>query len=107
MLTVASQRGLAVSTVLDSQSLCPSGFTETTCLTHMGAQWFSLLARLPQVTPGLLLSRTQINFTVAIDFTASNGEWGGVGGGHLWAVVDNSAMSQVPHTPSSSCWDYS
>lgn len=30
----------------------------------------------PQVTPDLPLSRTQINFTVAIDFTASNGEWG-------------------------------
>lgn len=29
----------------------------------------------PQVTSDLLF-RTQINFTVAIDFTASNGEWG-------------------------------
>lgn len=28
----------------------------------------------------------------------------GVGGGLLWAVVDNSAMSQAPHTSSSSRW---
>ena len=86
MLAVASQRGMAVATAPASQRLCISGFSKATCLTNMCSQYFLLpcpvlpTAHPPQVTPGLLLFRTQINFTVAIDFTASNGEWGRSGG---------------------------
>lgn len=101
---------MAVATIPASQRLCISGFSKATCLTNMGSQFFLLpcpalpMAHPPQVTPGLLF-RTQINFTVAIDFTASNGEWGRSGGGGLFcAMVDNSAMSQAPHTSSSFRW---
>lgn len=114
MLPVAwLPEGMAVAAAPASQSLHTSGFPAATYLTNMDAQRFFplpcpalLTTHPPQVTPGLLFFRTQINFTVAIDFTASNGKWGRsvCVWGCLWAVVDNSAVSQVPNTSSCSWW---